>query len=274
MMGKDGREKIQALVCSFLSEGFTLDHGVIHYAESALGIGDEMDLLAMLSTGDTRETGLLGLIISPSTELRLKLELHIPPEGLEHEFITATAAMMLKRVPLIRLSFRDSTPTTIETKETDMREFLAKLQLNWPVPAVTPNSLKNLESLERCLRGRLAWRKYRSPVTPEKENFFRSVLRILEKDHSRDLMFRTQALEETVKLFGEDRYNREADELLSKKIDVLRNQLGGKQQFEELASQYSMDMLMSRRITAPPVDSEETGRVLARLIYIRNLIAG
>jgi len=273
-VGKDGRENIQALVCSFLSGGFTLDHGVIHYAESALGIGDEIDLLAMLNTGAAREKGLLGLIISPSTELRLKLELHIPPEGLEHGFINATAAMMLKCVPIIKVSFGERIPTSIETKETDMREFLAKLQLDWPVPTVKPHFLKNPDSLERCLRGRLAWRKYRAPVTPEKENFFMSILKILEKDHSRDLMFRTQALEETVKLFGEDRYNREADELLSKKIAVLRNKQGNKQQFEELASQYSMELLMSRRITAPPVDSEETGRMLARLIYIRNLIAG
>jgi hypothetical protein len=127
-------ENIFNVIESEFSQGFLLDEGVIHFAESTLGMEKE-DLVAAIRSGDPEGTGILDLIIIPGSKTKRIIEKYIPPEGIDEKdagYLADKAHSLIRDTGIIITG--DSTEIRIDLVPGFINGYLNKLMLAREVP--------------------------------------------------------------------------------------------------------------------------------------------
>lgn len=243
-------KSIISLITNHLSRPVEVTPDIRGFAESSLGLSSPGELFDFLTTDEAHDSGIQELLIFPPESLREALEEHLPPSGIDTAELNVMAEAVLKEVKSISLVEPESGTTGALTPGISMiLELFTSLRLSTAIPmhftperGSDPGIFPGMRSLLR--------RHWHRLTEPAREHLLRIARDITEEETSPEdtaTLINTTATVLGGLLDGEDPY-----EVLSRRKQEYEKLTDAITNFEDMQKRYSMDILMSMRLTPPP----------------------
>lgn len=264
-------KSVSSEIVRFFSRGFVAGGDVLHFACSALDVTACEEIAAILADGDREQSGLSELVFHPPAEFRSGIEEFLPPEGVRPEIENKILVACECGIGVTRISFAccglaAECPVTRDM----LRAFTSALHLGNPVRCdILYAAELNADTRRMLLPARSLLRRCRYPSNAEREWLLRRLVERQRADPHGDVASFMEVLAFVLRLFGTYGADAGCAAMLAAEKRIWKNALHAARKFEEECGRYSMDMLMSFRITPPAIHCDEA----RRNIFLADLVS-
>ena len=257
----------------FFQSGIIINRDVSDYARSGLGITGTHEIISLISDPDAYGEGLVDLVFVPDLELRGLIEPLVPQRGMDERDIRRIAAQVSSGLKETEISFREPGDSAIvPLRGIVIQAFIRRLRLSRSVPFSLTSKDKDMPCTA-IIKARIMVRM--SGYTPFAggDDILRRLLYNFPASSPNEIVSFPEALAFMLQVMSEYPDSTDFFSMISSKKRLLLKSLQRAEDFESRISRFSMDYLMSRRITPSAVDREMTGQeirtadMVCRVLY-------
>ncbi len=240
---------ITSIITDYLSRPMEITPEIESFAESSLDVSDPEELIAFLAGDEAENSGLLEILLHPPDSLRQTLEEHIRPSGIPPEEQNIIIDFLMKEVKGITLREPETGTTgALTPTRTILKEFLAALRLSTALPAAFDEEGGSDPGIPAALRCEL--RRHWHRLTPASKNEILALTEALTEDKS-PAGEAAAVISAAAEILGNISDKDDPYEIISRQKQNCEKLIDTINHFEEMQRRYSMDILMSMRLTPP-----------------------
>lgn len=273
MSNNDLISALSSVISDYFISGIVAGADVIRYARCTLGIESPSEIRELLADNQLYGDGIIDLIFYPGDDLQLRVERVIPAKGAPVEVVETVIRNILQRVEYTDISFL-SNSINFKLSPSVLRNFVLKLNLTKDIKYAEINDIERPESRERCFKARVKIRNCDFYSTPGRDMFLHGLIAALSVSGDIDDDTFTSCIELVLKLFGETKTGEDVYKMITEKKRLWQSRICSIKEFNDANRKYSMDYLMSCRISPPAIDIEKTRKNIALSDLICSVVFG
>ncbi len=261
---------IASTITGYLSRGITAGKDILSFADSTLGIATVDEIICLLSEPELYDGGIVDLVFSRDQSLSLSLEPLIPLHGLSSKDVDALTGLIMQKQKTTDIFFAGTEKSiTVELSMSLVKRYIERHNLCRVLPFRGPGDFPGFLSDEAVISIRVLIRNSRYVSFPCHDAFIVSLIeKLCRINRNGDYSLVIDCLEYLLELFNENRSNTDIFGILSARRrrydDILKNTA----YFSEYLHRYSMEYLISQKITPPVADVDS----IRKKIYLTDLI--
>ena len=253
-----------------LKEGLTPDEATLHFARSSLGLVSDAETAEAIESEEF--PALTGLLLFPEEPLALLIEPMIPKEGTGPGSEEAIVEYISGRVCKIPVIIPDSgLKCSIVIERIKTAQFIKRLHLEKAVPFDLPDQAPLDKAARLLVKGRLMIRRRKITASGYEE-----CARLTEKlaAVTEDEGLFSGAMDMALELLESGNEGLSLFHLLNMERKKWMDILIKNRDFQEMYSRYSMDILMSLRVSPPAEGTERAARAISLTEHILKALYG
>ncbi len=256
----------------YFRRGITAGDDVMHFAGCTLGTETVEEIRAIIADGS--DDGIAELVFSPPGDFMLTLEPRIPVDGLTAEEEELVFRELMDRIDTVAV-YLGKERFRLEFVMTDAiaRGFLRRLRLKMLLPHALEiehgSSKQHHYSLPRMLIRRSAYH-----ATSERDEFLCRLIAALTARFGDNEKIIAECIVFLLDLFSEEPRGESIRGMITDRKRFWEEALARVAEYRELSRGYSMDYLMSQRLTPPALNVEEAERSIRSAERITALMSG
>ncbi len=267
------KQYITSLITRFLSRPVEITEGARAFAESSLGITDPRKLAEFMQSEEAEDSGLIQLLLHPPSVLKEAAEKHIPPEGFSRLEISEIKETLTKEVKAITIIDHETgTSGALAPAKNMIKQFLADLRLDAAVPNTFPGIRGSEPRIPIPPRIRYRLRRHWHRLTSEAQKQIMILAESLAEESNPEN--EASLLDRSATLLGRIQDTDDPYEIISRQKQSAEKLIDAIRYFEEMQKKYSMDILMSMRLTPPPENYDDLLSDIIMLDQISRILFG